>query len=272
MLPKTITGDCLTEINGKRVYYKKQDTGNKPIVYVHGLGSSNEFFTPLINTLDLNMSHQLYLIDLEGHGLSPTSPLSTITIESLANDMNGLFEEEGLSAASQATVVAHSMGCLVALCFAIKYPEKAKKLVLLGPPRNPLPASAVNTFNERASLVRRKGMLAIADTVSIAGTSQRTKASLGFTAVKLSLLGTEPESYAKTCTALAGCKALPFQCIQAKTLIVTGDEDKVSSPELCTAYAQRIPDALPPVILSKVGHWHMFEDFRGVATAISGFI
>ncbi|KAJ5187573.1 hypothetical protein N7449_010567 [Penicillium cf. viridicatum] len=269
---KTITGECLTAINGKRIYCKKQGNGNKPIVFVHGLGSSSEFFTPFINALDLNKSHQLYLMDLEGHGLSPTSPLSTITIESLANDLNGLFEKEGLSSDDEVTVMAHSMGCLVALYFAIKYPEKAKKLVLLGPAPNPLSAPAINTFHERASLVRRQGMLAVADTVATAGTSQRTKTSLGFTAVRVSLLATEPESYAKACTALADCKALPVQCVQAKTLIVTGDEDKVSSPALCAAYAERIPNALPPVVLSKVGHWHVFEDFHGVANAVARFL
>ncbi|KAJ5679480.1 hypothetical protein N7462_007724 [Penicillium macrosclerotiorum] len=271
-LSKTITGECLTVINGKRLFYKKQGTGNKPIVFIHGLGSSSEFFTPLINALDLNTSHRLYLIDLEGHGLSPTSPLSNITIESLANDLNGIFEKEDLSFASQVTVVAHSMGCLVALDFAIKHPEKAKKIVLLGPPPNPLTALAVDTFTKRASLVRRKGMLAVADTVATAGTSQRTKVSLGFTTVRLSLLGTEPESYAKACTALAECKALPIQCIQAKTLIVTGNEDKVSPPALCASYAERIPHSLPPVVLDKVGHWHIFEDFHGVANAISDFL
>jgi pimeloyl-ACP methyl ester carboxylesterase len=269
---KTVTGGSLTAINGKHLYYKKQGNGSMPVVFVHGLGSSSEFFTPLIKALDLNTSHQLHLLDLEGHGLSPTSLLSPITIESLADDLNGMFEKAGLTSASEATIVAHSMGCLVTLLFAIKYPEKVARLVLLGPAPNPLSSSAVVSFNERASLVRRKGMLAVTDTVATAGTSRRTKSTLGFTTVRLSLLGTEPESYAKGCTALAGCKQLPLECVHAKTLIITGDEDKISPPALCVSYAERIPHSLPPIVLKEVGHWHIFEDFPGVADAIGDFV
>lgn len=231
-----------------------------------------EFYTPLINALGLKKSYKLHLADLEGHGLSPTSPLSSITIDSLADDLAGIFETANLSPSSETTLVAHSMGCLVALRFVIQHPDQVKKLILLGPPPNPLQEPAVNAFNDRAALVRKKGMIAVVDSVAESGTSSRTKTTTGFTAVRLSLLGTEPESYAKACTALAGSKVLPLESVPCKTLIVTGDEDKVSPPNLCTTYSGRIPNSLPPVVLKEVGHWHVFEDSHGVATAIQNFL
>lgn len=270
---KTITGGCLTQVNDKPLYYKKQGSGGSPIVFVHGLGGSMEFYTPLIHSLNLDKSHQLHLTDLEGHGLSPTSPLSVISIESLADDLAGIFDVAGLSSASGTTLIAHSMGCLVALQFATKHPELVHKLILLGPAPNPLPDAAVSAFNDRADLVREKGMLAVVDSVSASGTSAKTKASaLGLAAVRLSLLATEPESYAKACTALAGSKPLSVESVQCETLIVTGEEDRVSLPALCTAYSQRISQSLPPVILKDVGHWHVFEDVEGVATAVRNFL
>ncbi|ODM15346.1 hypothetical protein SI65_09287 [Aspergillus cristatus] len=270
---KTITGGCLTQINAKPLYYKKQGSGGNPIVFVHGLGGSSEFYTPLINSLNLDKSHELHLADLEGHGLSPTSPLSVISIESLADDLAGVFDVAGLSSTSSTTLVAHSMGCLVALQFAIKHPDLVHKLILLGPAPNPLPNPAISAINDRAELVREKGMLAVVDAVCASGTSDRTKASgVGLTAVRLSLLATEPESYAKACTALAGSKPLSIESVNCETLIVTGDEDKVSPPALCTSYSQRIVQSSPPVVLKDVGHWHVFEDVEGVATAVRGFL
>lgn len=270
---KTITGGYLKQINGKLLYYKKQGSDGSPIVFVHGLGGSSEFYTPLINSLGLDKSHELHLSDLEGHGLSPTSPLSVISIESLANDLAGVFGIAGLSSTSGTTLVAHSMGCLVALQFAIKNPGLVHKLILLGPARNPLPDPAINAFNNRAELVRDKGMLAVVDAVCASGTSTTSKASgVGLTAVRLSLLATEPESYAKACMALAGSKPLPIKSIKCETLIITGEEDKVSPPALCTSYSQRISQSLPPVVLKDVGHWHVFEDVEGVVAAVQSFL
>lgn len=270
---RTITGGCLTPINGKPLYYKTLGSGSSPIVFVHGLGGSLEFYTPLINSLGLEKSHQLHLADMEGHGLSPTSPLSTVTIESLADDLAGIFNHAGLSSSSGTTLVAHSMGCIVALEFALKNPQLINKLVVLGPAPNPLPESAIGAFNSRAELVREKGMMAIMDAVSSAGTSNRTKESgIGQAAVRISLLATEPESYAKACTAMAGSKPLPAESIKCKTLIITGKEDKTSPPELCVSYAQRIPQSLSPVVLEDVGHWHLFEDVQGVSNAIRNFL
>lgn len=270
---RTVTGDCLTHINGKRLYYKKQGSGSSPIMFVHGLGGSSELYTPLINSLDLDKSHEIHLVDLEGHGLSPTSPLSVISIESLANDLAGIFDVAGLSSTSGTTVVAHSMGCLVALQFAIKYPDLVHKLILLGPAPSPLPEPAISAFNDRAELVREKGMLAVVDAVCASGSSTRTKASgVGLTAIRLSLLATEPESYAKACIALTGSKLLPVESIKCETLIITGEEDKVSPPALCTSYSQRISQSLPPVVLKDVGHWHVFEDVEGVAGEVQSFL
>lgn len=270
---KTITGGCLTQINGKPLYYKKHGTGGSPIVFVHGLGGSSEFYTSLINSLGIDKSHELHLADLEGHGLSPTSPLSVISIESLSDDLAGVFDVAGLSSTSGTTLVAHSMGCLVALQFAIKHADLVHKLILLGPASNPLPDPVISAFNDRAELVLEKGMLAVVDAVSASGTSVRTKASgVGLTAVRLSLLATEPESYAKACMALAGSKSLPVESIKCETLIITGEEDKVSPPALCTSYSQRISQSLPPVVLKDVGHWHVFEDVEGVAGAVRSFL
>ncbi|EPE02261.1 fumarylacetoacetate hydrolase [Ophiostoma piceae UAMH 11346] len=275
----------LTEINGKSLHYVRRGAPDgQPIVFVHGLGGTLEFWTPLIVTLGLAndaaaaaVGNSLHLFDLEGHGLSPTHPLRAVTIASLAADIAGIFEAAGVSAARPAVLVAHSLGCLAALRFALDHQDKGlvKKLVLLGPPPSPLPPTGRDGSLARADLVRRQGMPAIVDAVVSAGTSAHTQAMnpVAATAVRLSLMSQDPESYAKVCQALAGSAAetLNVEALRVPTLIVTGDEDKVSPPALVEQYVSRLLDGRQ-VLLSQTGHWHVYENIEGVTKAIQTFL
>ncbi|KAF2715261.1 hypothetical protein K504DRAFT_421851 [Pleomassaria siparia CBS 279.74] len=272
-LSKSINSIGLTRINNKPLNY--QHLGSKegpPIVFIHGLGGTLDCWNPLISTLSLTKSHSLHLFDLEGHGLSPTSPLSTLSISSFATDVKGVFEKASIT--SGATVVAHSMGCLIALAFAIENPHLVKKLVLLGPLPSPLPEAISQGYRTRATMARTKGMAAVVDAVVTSEVSQHTKSKnpLATAAVRLALMGQDPEGYAKACSALAGSiETLDLGKVQAETLVVTGKEDKVLSPQLCQTYARELK-AKEPVVLKNVGHWHVFEDVWEVSQAVRVFL
>lgn len=272
---KTIGGKVdLTQINSKPLHYQRLGSGDESIIFMHGLGGTKDYWTPLVSTLSLSDRATLHLCDFEGHGLSPTHPLSALSIESLAADLAGVFHIAGTSRAKPATLVAHSMGCLVAIKFSLDHPDLVKKLILVGPPPSPLPQPASDGSYARAALVRSKGMSAVVDAVVGAGTSERTKKEnpVAATAVRLSLLGQDPESYAKACQALAGATTgLEVERLAVPTLIITGDEDKVSPPALCEKYVARMRDA-KLVILPGVGHWHVYEDVQGVAGGLKGFL
>ncbi|KAF8854386.1 fumarylacetoacetate hydrolase-like protein [Acephala macrosclerotiorum] len=272
-LSKTCGGYGLTSLSSKELYYRQAGIASgPPTIFIHGLGGSSEFYTPLISSLGLDKSHSLHLLDLEGHGLSPTSAASVISISSYASDFAALAQHANIT--SGATIIAHSMGCLVALALAIQEPELVSKLLLLGPPPSPVPEAGRNGSIARAATVRAQGMAAVVDAVIIAGTSTHSKTNnpIGIAAARLSLLGQDPEGYAKGCTALAGAvDALPVSQIKASTLIVTGDEDKVSPPAVCEKYAGEINGA-KIVVLPQIGHWHVFEDLSAVSKAVGPFL
>ena len=265
-------GAGLTKINDKLLNVISTGSGSTPIVYIHGLGGSTEFYQPLISILDLNSSHKNVLFDLEGHGLSPTKADSIITINSYADDVAGIFSH---SKSEKAVLVAHSMGCLVAMSFALSHPELVSKLILLGPPPTPLPAAASEAQSARAKVVRDGGMKACVDAVSSNGVSGKTKSSnpVAVSAVRASLLSQNPEGYAKGCTALGASKdlTLDYTELSMPTLIVTGDEDKVSPPTLVRKMEGGMKDVTVQ-ILEGVGHWHVFEDVEGVGKAIKAFL
>lgn len=266
---RSFRGVGLTRTNDKLLFYQVRGSGS-PVICIHGLGGTSDYFQPLFNALPRSALH---LFDLEGHGLSPTSALNTLSIASFASDTAGIASMAG---SRELTVVAHSMGCLVALKFAIDHPELVKNLVLMGPPPSPLPEAGSQATYGRAKLVREKGMAGVVDAVVAGGTSDRSKEknSMAITAVRLSLLSQDPEGYAKACGALAGSEDLPLELekVQARTLIITGSDDKVSPPEVCKKMRARISHAEEVDVIEGVGHWHMFEDTQRVCDSIATFL
>lgn len=265
---KAPAGSGLHRINRKDLFY--QHVGNKdgpPVIFIHGLGASSTYYTPLIPKLE--QSHSLHLLDLEGHGLSSTSALNELTIASYAEDIHQTLQFASIT--TPVTIIAHSMGCLIAAHLALHHPEQVSKLILLGPPPSPLPEPASQAMYARASLVREKGMLAVVDAIIQAGLSAQVRANnpLAVTAVRMSLLGQNAEGYAKGCMAMAASagETLDFSKVNCSVVIITGEEDRVGSVEVCERYAGQVEDGRVDV-LKGVGHWHLLEDVQGCLEAV----
>ncbi|KAK4496382.1 hypothetical protein PRZ48_012362 [Zasmidium cellare] len=268
--------------SGKQLYAKTIGNGPSTIVFIHGLGGTHSFYSPLTSLLGLEKEDQSQytslLLDLEGHGLSPTKASSKVTIESYAQDVKDLIDVLKLPTQNGITLVAHSMGCLVASLFASKHPDLVSRLVLLGPAPCPLPAAGANGSLQRAAAVRKSGMSSVAHTIAANATSQKTKTSnpIGYAAVQGSLLSQDPEGYAKGCTALAGARDLQIDFgklgEKVEALVVTGDEDKISTPAHVKGLAETMGKGARAEVLEGVGHWHLFEDAEGVTGVVRGFL
>lgn len=258
----------MTNINGKNLFYQRLGlkTG-PPVFFIHGLGGSTSYFHPLVTKLQ--STHFLYLLDLEGHGLSPTSALSTLSIASFAEDFYHLSQVAGLN--KGVTVIAHSMGSLVALKLALENPDLVSKLILMGPPPSPLPEAGSQGSYARAALVRKQGMLAVVDAITQAGTSvfvqQNNPLAVG--AMRASLLSQDAEGYAKACTALAGSatETLDVKSLRIPISFITGEDDKVGPPAICQKYSEATGGGSVQV-LKNVGHWHLFEDVDRTVKAV----
>jgi pimeloyl-ACP methyl ester carboxylesterase len=197
------------------------------VLFIHGLGGSSSYFAPIISRL--SKTYELHITDLEGHGLSLMSTRDNLTISFFAQDIQQVYEQH--SPGRSATVIAHSMGSLVALKLSIEHPQLVSKLILMGPPSTPLPAPAAQSTFQRAELVRSQGMLAVVDAIIAGGTSAHSKATnpLAIAAVRLSLLGQDPDRYANACVALArpGSETLDVSRIQVPILLLTGSDDDI---------------------------------------------
>jgi pimeloyl-ACP methyl ester carboxylesterase len=115
----------LLEIKGRRVRYLVGGAG-PPLVLVHGLGGSATNWCELAPLL----AHRFRLVipDLPGHGRSDPLP-AVAALNGFADRVFAVMEaEQGVPA----PVVGHSLGGLVAVRLALRYPEAVPALVLAG--------------------------------------------------------------------------------------------------------------------------------------------
>ncbi|EXJ65188.1 hypothetical protein A1O7_01528 [Cladophialophora yegresii CBS 114405] len=239
--------------NDSKLYYETEGNPDGPtILFIHGLGGTTNAYQPIVPDLqDFNIVR----FDWGGHGRSPTP--KTTSIESYVADAEAVLNELNLS---NVYVVGHSLGGLVALHFAAKLPDKVKALVLFGP-ISPPPEAGQKGLKGRAATVREKGMAAIADTVvgnAFAAESYKSKRG-EVTLAREMLTRQDPEGYALACEAAANSSAPDFGRIQGKVVVVSGNEDKVSTVQAGETTTQKLGSNAKQEVIENVGHWHMLE-------------
>jgi pimeloyl-ACP methyl ester carboxylesterase len=91
--------------------------------------------------------------DLPGFGYSP-KPIVVYTIDLFVNSLRAFLAEQRL-ADRPLHIVAHSLGALIALEYASRYPLSVQRLVLLSLPRFPDPMSARRIFGDGSPSYRK---------------------------------------------------------------------------------------------------------------------
>lgn len=103
---------------------------NEIVILIHGMGNSLNSWNPVIKGLSNNT--RVIAIDMLGFGKSP-KPLwesYNVTIQAVAIARTLI----GLKLRKKPIIVGHSMGALVAIELAKKFPLLIKKLILCSPP------------------------------------------------------------------------------------------------------------------------------------------
>lgn len=112
-------------VNGIKVYYEVYGQG-MPIVLLHG-----SFYTIDLNWSqlipELSKHRKVIAIEMQGHGHSPYSDRE-LSITTLASDIEKVMDYLKIDSAD---VAGYSMGGSVAYQFAIQYPKRLRKLVII---------------------------------------------------------------------------------------------------------------------------------------------
>jgi pimeloyl-ACP methyl ester carboxylesterase len=105
------------------LHYKVYGAG-PPLIILHGLfGSSNNWHTL---SGQLGEHFLVYAVDQRNHGQSPHS--EEFTYGAMAEDLERFLADRGLGRSS---ILGHSMGGKTAMEFALRFPQKVEKLIVV---------------------------------------------------------------------------------------------------------------------------------------------
>jgi len=110
-----------------------------PVIMLHGLLVGNMTTWYFTAAPDLARTHRVILFDLRGHGLSERTPTG-YDVDRMTGDLTSLVDR---LTDEPVVLVGHSYGALIALTFALRHPDRVRKLVVI---EAPLPPSRLEEF------------------------------------------------------------------------------------------------------------------------------
>ena len=113
-----------------RHYYIEAGEG-APLLLLHGNGESSAYFQHQIEPFARHF--HVYALDTRGHGQTPRGS-APFTFRQFSADLNGFMDRLGLE---KAHILGFSDGGIIALRFALQYPERVDRLIVDGANLNP---------------------------------------------------------------------------------------------------------------------------------------
>jgi len=255
-------------LNGQVIIYgtggSTLQAQRETLVFVHGAGFDHAVWTPMARYF---ARHGLNVValDLPGHGGSDGPACRTI--EAMSDVLSGLLDFLNLS---QATIVGHSMGTLVALFMAQRYPQQVSKMVLLGtsnpmPVGPPLLAAAAEGHHAAIEMANmfshsRRGMLG-------------ASANPGLHSFNAAQRWMERLPAGVFHADLTACNnfELEIENCAILTLVLVGEADKMTPAKAGQSVATQLSNARVHM-LKGCGHAMMTEQPNAVLDAVSNFV
>lgn len=221
--------------------------GARTILLVHGIGMGRQYFGLLREAL--GASADIVAIDLPGFGASP-EPAHPLTMTELADLVACALRDAGLEGV---TALGHSMGTQVVTELAVRHPDLVEQLVLIGPTINPSERSG---WKQALRLVQ--DLLNDPPIVAFVGAHMYAKAGPRWFIRKLrSMLAHDIR------------QVLPD--VHQPTLVVVGDEDRVTPPGWAQEVHSLLPDSSFRIAHGK-GHEAMVSSAEPIAQLIREFL
>lgn len=225
-------------LNNLLVHWREAGGADAPaLIFVNSLGTDCRLWDELAEML--GDEWRIILYDKRGHGLSEAAP-GPYSISLLADDLLALADHLGLA---RFAVVGLSIGGLIAQQVALRAPERVTALVLADTAAQ---IGTVGSWNARIGAVEAGGLASIADAVMQRWFTQtfHTAQPDMLAGWRAMLCATPAAGYAAGCAALRDADlTADIHAIITPTLVIVGDGDQSTPPELVRATAARIPGA-----------------------------
>lgn len=222
------------------------------VVFLHGVGMNKSVWAPEVNIL--SQSFDVLIYDMWGHGDSDL-PEGELTLSDYVKQLTDLMAELKIS---QAHIVGHSIGALIALTFAC-HNEKSCHSVAAITAVFDRPEEKSITVKQRAADILAGGN-ARNDVETLErwfGAPESNHYAEVADFAKQVLAQVDPTGYARAYSVFAnasGVAADALAGLQVPSLFLTADGDPNSTPEMSQAMASIAPHGQFQVI---TGHRHM---------------
>ena len=258
------------DINGNEVFYgtgsgTPSDAANT-LIFVHGAGFDHTIWVMPARYFARH-GWRVVALDLPGHGRSQGQALTSIAqmADWLAQVIDAVSPNE------QASVVGHSMGSLVAMSLAARHANKVQKLALLGTSA-PMPVADVLL---NAALDNDQAAIDMTNTWSHSargslGSSQNPGVSNLHTGERL-LQQAGAGVFHTDLAACNGFTADGLAEVKQPTLVIIGDEDKMTPPRAGLAVADQLPN-VQQRRLAGCGHSMLSEQPNQVLDELAAFL
>ncbi|MDO8688043.1 MAG: alpha/beta hydrolase, partial [Dehalococcoidales bacterium] len=141
------------KVNGSSIHYEITGSG-KTIILIHGLGGNSQRWETLVPALSRH--YRVLTWDVRGHGQSDKSE-GDYSVKLFASDLAAVLEKQQIRSAF---VLGHSMGGIIALRFALDFPNLCSALIVSSSTAE-VNTQATKYFQDLAATVMEKGMEAI---------------------------------------------------------------------------------------------------------------
>lgn len=271
------------EIDGMNVHYR--DEGNKndtiPLVLIHGTGASLHTWEGWVN--ELSDSRRIISMDLPAYGLTGPNPSRDYSIDFYTQFINKLLAKLSIK---QAIICGNSLGGSIAWNYALAYPEKVSKLILVD-------AGGYQTKPKSVPIMFRLARMPIINNIfkvilprsavessvkNVYAQDNKVNDTLIDRYLELSLREGNRQAFLDRMVTFSpkindtySRKIAQIKDIQAPTLILWGAEDGLIPTDVAQKFHKDLPNNTL-VILPNLGHTPMEEDPQRTVEVVKKFL
>ncbi|MCL2780410.1 MAG: alpha/beta fold hydrolase [Actinomycetia bacterium] len=219
--------------------YRRAGAG-APLVMIHSLALNGAMWQPIL--ADFTAGHEVITVDMRGHGASRWDG-GAFTVRDLAEDLCRLLDALAIDTID---LLGLSMGGSVATCFAAAWPSRVRRLALSDTTAWYGPEAPQSWAKRAASALDTPDRRDLLDFQLDRWFSAAFRASEPATVAHIAdiFVRTDPRAHAQACRALGDLDERDrLGEITAKTLVITGEEDYATPPNMGEALAQGIAGA-----------------------------
>jgi pimeloyl-ACP methyl ester carboxylesterase len=258
-------------INGTPIAFEDrgEGAGRAPVVLLHGFPLDATMWSAQVQSV-ADAGYRVIAPHLRGFGASKSD--APFTLESLADDIHALLSSVG---ALPCVLVGLSMGGYVSLAYVRKYPSDLRGLILVDTKAEADTAEGKQGRQKMIELVRKEGSKAVADQMlpKMLAKDAATQRPEQAKALRRIMESCPPKTIEN---ALAAMRDRPdrsgeLASIRVPTLVIVGDGDAITPPDVAESMAGKIPGA-DLVTIRGAGHMTPMEQPEQVNRALRTFL